>query len=67
LAIPNLQFTFSFEHFPRTYFGLLNFIVLGKDILINPSDDGLTAIESSHSIYVEIMQSEIGQFVGSPF
>ena len=34
---------------------------------INPSDDGLAVIESSHSIYAEIMQSEIGHFVGSSF
>jgi hypothetical protein len=50
LALPNLQFTFSFEHFPLIDFGLLNFRVLGEDASINPSDDGLDAVESSHSI-----------------
>jgi hypothetical protein len=67
LALPNLQFTFSFEHFPRTSFGLLKFRVLGEDMSINPSDDGLDVIESSHSIYAEIIHSEIGHFIGSLF
>ncbi len=34
---------------------------------INPSDDGIAEIKSLHTIYAEIIQSEIGQLVGSPF
>jgi hypothetical protein len=48
--LPNLHNTLTFEHFPKTYFELLNFRVLGKNASINPSDDGLAKIESLHSI-----------------
>ena len=50
MSLPNLQFTFILEHFPRTYFELLNFRLLGEAESINPSDDGIDAIESLHSI-----------------
>ncbi len=61
MALPKLHFIFSFEHFPRTIDGLLNFT---ESKSIYASDEIFVA---SHSVYSDMVHAEIGQFVSSLF
>jgi hypothetical protein len=55
-----MQFTLNYEHFPRTIYGFLKFITSEDDELINASEDNVGV---SHSVYYDIVQLDIGQFV----
>ncbi len=61
MSLPNIHFTFSYEHFPEAIDGLLNFTVSES---IYASDNG---VNESHSVYSDMIHAEIGQFIESLF
>ena len=56
---PKLHLTFSYEHFPVTIDGLLNFT---ESESIYASDEG---VDVPHTVYSDMVHAEIGQFIES--
>ncbi len=61
MTLPKLHFIFSFKHFPRIIYGLLNFT---ESKSIYASDEGVVV---PHSVYSDILHAEIEQFIESLF